>query len=61
LDPLHFFVVLNLLRVRWVLNLAELRLQVVQYFFDLTCCAFDVFIKLTPLLNRSYRCVCRSE
>jgi hypothetical protein len=44
LHPLYFFVVLNLLGVRRILNLPELRLQIIQYFFYFTRCALDVLV-----------------
>jgi len=55
---LYFFVVLNLLRVRWIRYLLELRLQIIQYILNLASGTLDVFVELASLLdccNRSIR------
>ena len=44
LHPLHFLVVLDLLRVRRIGYLLKLRLQVIKYVLDLTRRAFDVLV-----------------
>lgn len=58
LDPLHLFVVLDFLRVGRVLDLPELRLQIIQYILNLACGALDVLVKLASLLDCSDCCVC---
>ena len=57
LHPLHFFVVLNLLRRGRVLDPPKLRLQIIQHFLDFTRCALDVLVKLASLLDRQDRSV----
>lgn len=54
LNPLYFFVVLDLLCVGRVLNLPELRLQIIQYILNLACGALDVLVELTSLLDCSH-------
>jgi hypothetical protein len=47
----NLLVVLDLLSVRWVLNLPELLFQIFQYITNLTSRAFNILIKLTALFN----------
>jgi hypothetical protein len=44
LNPLYFFVVLDLLGVCWVLYFAKLRLQIVQYAFYFPRSTFNVLV-----------------
>jgi hypothetical protein len=51
LNPLYLFVVLDLLGVRRILNLPELRPQIIQYILNLARCTFDVLVELASFFN----------
>jgi hypothetical protein len=52
LHTLNFCVVLLFLHRRRIDDLVVLLLQIIQYFFNFTRRAFNLFVKLTALLNR---------
>jgi hypothetical protein len=61
LHSLYFFVILNLLCVRWIRYLLELRLQIIQYIFYFPRCTLDVLVELASFLYRRDSSVGSSE
>jgi hypothetical protein len=54
-------VVLLFLHRRWIDDLVVLLFQIIQYFLDFPCRAFDFLVKLTPLLDRCNSSIRRSK
>jgi hypothetical protein len=54
-------VVLLLLYRGRIDDLVVLLFQIIQYFLNFPRCAFDLFVKLAPLLNRSNGSIGSSE
>ena len=52
-----------LLLLRWgrIDDLVVLLFQIIQYFLDFPCRAFDFLVKLTPLLDRCNSSIRRSK